>query len=618
MKKTIVLTLLLVLLKTVNAQTNHWTPMTGNQYNMTVYGVIVIDGIQQAVTTLEVGAFCGEECRASEFPLEYEPGVYVVPMTIRSNATGGETITFKLYDHTINQELNLECVNTVTFEADGIIIDPDNWFQFSFVTPAFHFTTAGNWSVASNWQGGALPGTTDIVFIDANCTMDQNVEVTDLTVSNGFALILQTGRTLTVSGTLTNTVATGLVIEDGAQVINESANVAATAEKDITAFGVGNPDGWYTIASPMSNMTILGSDFLTPEYDLYRYNETSIGEEWENYKDSNNTDFTTFETGRGYLYANDHTFSPAFVGTLNYADASYQVTYTNRTDGLDGFNLIGNPFPHVIYKGAGGAIDDAHLASGYYTLTNEGAWNVHIYNEAIQPGQGILVKATQTATVDIAKTNAVATAEASSKGTEGSLVIEVNGLGCSDKSYVFFTRGCGLNKMPNLNESLPSLFVRNEGGDYAIAHVGADCESLELMFHNSQPGHFTIDAKTEGVRFSYLHLIDRVTGANVDLLLNPSYGFEATGQEYDARFALVFKVMTGVDETMESTPFAYLSDGAIVVDGTGELQVIDMTGRIVVCKEVSGSLSVTDIPTGVYVLRLTEENQVKNQKIVIQ
>ncbi|MBQ5457880.1 MAG: hypothetical protein IIT61_04065, partial [Bacteroidales bacterium] len=39
---------------------------------------------------------------------------------------------------------------------------------------------------------------------------------------------------------------------DDAQLVNASANVAATMEKEITAFGSDNPDGWYTISSPMN------------------------------------------------------------------------------------------------------------------------------------------------------------------------------------------------------------------------------------------------------------------------------------------------------------------------------------------------------------------------------
>ena len=117
-----------------NFSTNHWTPIVGNQYNMTVTGVISINGVEQTSALLEVGAFCGEECRASEFA-QYFPVTqqYVVTLTVRSRTLTGETITFRLYDHLQGRELDeLQCVNTVTFENDANIGSIGNWFQFAF------------------------------------------------------------------------------------------------------------------------------------------------------------------------------------------------------------------------------------------------------------------------------------------------------------------------------------------------------------------------------------------------------------------------------------------------------------------------------------------------------
>ena len=493
------------------------------------------------------------------------------------------------------------------------------------VNPGFHFTTAGNWGVASNWSGNALPGTTDEVFIDANCTLNQNAQVTDLTIGDGAVLTLQTGKTLTVSGTLTNTAASRLVIEDGAQLLNASPNVAATVKKDIVAFANAQlSDGWYTIASPVNAMAIEGSDFLTETYDLYRFAETNQSQnEWENYR-AGHADFTVFENGRGYLYANSNTFSPAFTGVLNNADVKYSLTYTNRpNDELDGFNLVGNPFPHEIYKGAGGAVDDARLASGYYTLTNEGAWHTNIFKDAIQPGQGFLVKTSVECQLNLSKTNLQASAESSAKAAGGMLEIGLNGMGCEDRTLVFFSPGIGLNKIANLDETIPSLCVRNNGANYAITHTDSSCESLELMFKNSRNGDFTIKADSQGLRLSYLQLIDRVTGVTTDLLAQPTYSFKSTGNEQEGRFLLVLKVTTGVNESAEEVPFAFVDNGQIIlmgIDMTQEvsLQVMDLTGRVLVSTNANGRVSTDDMAPGVYVLRLVNGKNVKTQKIIVR
>lgn len=599
-------------------QGNHWSPISGTQYNMTVKGVIIIDGVQQANNMLEIGAFCGDECRGSRKATLFPPtGDYIVTLAVVSNVVNGETITFRIYDHNAQQELELESLSTLAFTDNTNVGDPTNWFHIAFATPTppgFHFITSGNWSVSANWQDGERPGASDEVFIDANCSLDQDATVASLTINDGAVLTLQSGNTLTVTGDLTNTAVTGLVIEDGAQVINESTDVKATCQKGITSYDTKSDGGWYTMASPVDEMAIAGSDFLTPAYDLYRYNENpESGLEWENYKDNSNVDFTTFENGRGYLYANSNTFSPSFVGTLNAASVARTLTCSESPDGLSGFNLIGNPFPHAIYKGEGGAIDNANLASGFYSLNNEGAWRVNTFEDAIMPGQGILVKTTANTNLTIIKSNTEATAESNgAKNAIGRVCVTVTGGNGEDRAFVYFGQGIGLNKMRGFTDQTPILWVRDNNTDYAIAHVGKGCESLDLFFHNKNNGEFRLSVNTKDITFGVLQLVDNLTGEIIDLKQHPDYSFHANGNEADGRFKLVFRLPSGVEETAEAEPFAFVIDGRIVlvdVDELAELQVVDMTGRIV---------SKDGLTPGIYVLRLTNGNETRTQKIVVK
>lgn len=490
--------------------------------------------------------------------------------------------------------------------------------EYVFVASIAHFITAGTWSTASNWQDGALPGTNDAVFIDAPCQLNQNAKVGTLTVSDGQTLTLQSGQTLTVSGSLTNTATSGLVIKDGAQLVNASGNVQATMEKNVVAYGSANPNGWYTIASPMEAMPIAGSSFLTPEYDLYRYNESSINAEWENYKDASNLNFTTFENGRGYLYANSNTFSPVFTGTLNVADVDCSLTYSERPDGLSGFNLIGNPFPHDIYKGAGAAIDNANLASGYYTLTNEGSWRVHTYEDAIVPGQGVLVKAATATDLTIAKTRAMATAEnGGSKAAMGRMGLSVVGANGHDKAFAYFGQGDGLNKVDNFAEQAPRLWIRANGNNYAIAHLDKQTETMEVVFSNNQSGTFTLTVNSNDLSFSYLHLIDHVTGADMDLLQQPDYTFQATGQEQ--HFVLVFRWNTSVGENQQQT-FCFVKDKMLYINTEsqcGHFALTDVMGRTVKSGEVKSCIDLTDLQSGLYIVRLIDGYSQRVQKIVV-
>lgn len=406
----------------------------------------------------------------------------------------------------------------------------------------YHFITSGTWGNAANWSGGALPGANDAVFIDANCALNRDAEVASLTITSDNVLTLRTGRTLTVIGNLTNTSAASLVIKDGAQLVNASTSVAATMEKGIYAHD-GASTGWYTIASPMNGMSITGSDFVIPVYDLYRFNETNLtGEEWENYK-ANHQNFTTFEKGRGYLYANSNDFVPSFIGILNASTVTYPLTCTNRpNDPLSGFNLIGNPFPHEIYKGAGGAIDNVNLASGYYTLNDEGSWQVHSFDDAIEPGQGILVKATAPTVLTIAKSNEEAYAESDdAKKGAGRLSISITGDVGQDRAYLYFGKGIDLNKVEDFIQATPNLAIRTENGNFAIAHCDKKRDTVELVFTTPGRGSFTMDVNVAAGDFEYLHLIDSSTGAEIDLLATPSYTFEASANNI-YRFRLMFSI----------------------------------------------------------------------------
>ncbi|MBO7084232.1 MAG: T9SS type A sorting domain-containing protein [Bacteroidales bacterium] len=67
--------------------------------------------------------------------------------------------------------------------------------------------------------------------------------------------------------------------------------------------------------------------------------------------------------------------------------------------------------------------------------------------------------------------------------------------------------------------------------------------------------------------------------------------------------------------------FAFISNGELIVLGEGTLQVFDVIGHQLLTKELStfhSPLSTSLFPAGVYVLRLTNGENVKTQKIVVK
>lgn len=597
----------------------HWTPIDEGLYSgsTTVIAVVQINGVEQTSDQIEVAVFSGNECRGTAltgvFPIT---GRYIAQVNVYGE--NGHQLTFKAYDHATNQEMENDPEVTVQFTEDGsgTLFAP---LELNFVTEAVTTnTTPGDWNDPTIW-GGTVPDENAVVELGANCTIGDNGDVTvtvaELTIPTGVTMTIESGSTIIVTGNMVCDDKDGLVIEEGAQVINESPNVKATVEKDVIAYTAKDTDGWYLISSSVNEMPIEGSDFIVPTYDLYRYFESGSNSMWQNYK-AGHADFTTFENGRGYLYANSNSFTPVFAGDLNYEDIVRPVTCTG-SDPLSGFNVIGNPFPHNIYKGAGGAIDDASLSAGYYTLSFNGEWETNTFDDPILPEQGIMVKTTASKDLTIAKTTNAATSETTAKDVLSRLKFTVNGIKGEDRAYAYFGEGIGLDKIDHLSDVIPMIYIVNGDGEFAIAMMNEETEQFNIHFKAKITGRYTLHVDIDG-DFSYLHLIDRQTGNEMDLLLGDDYDFMASPQDDSNRFIVSLRNVTGIDENVETPQFAYVSDGDVIVSGEGTMQIVDMTGRVAKTMEISGVETVCKPSPGFYIVRIVNGTDVKTQKIVVR
>ena len=131
--------------------------------NITVTGVIVIDGEEQRTTDWEIGAFCNGECRGRQRPVYMAPfDHYVLFLTIYGDQ--GDVINFRLYNHATASELDMACDNSLTFvvgEIIGSILEP---YIFNF-TP--NLTQTDNLTPGWNWYSTYidLTGTDGMVMM---------------------------------------------------------------------------------------------------------------------------------------------------------------------------------------------------------------------------------------------------------------------------------------------------------------------------------------------------------------------------------------------------------------------------------------------------------------------
>jgi hypothetical protein len=128
----------------------HWDVNIFSYANtMTMIGIIQINGEEQATNMLEIGAFCGDECRGRErLTSQYYSifGHYLVFLTVYGD--DGNPITFRLYDHLLGEELDLTCAS-LTFVANATHGNHSTPYVFDFgpssITQTTPFAQGWNW-----------------------------------------------------------------------------------------------------------------------------------------------------------------------------------------------------------------------------------------------------------------------------------------------------------------------------------------------------------------------------------------------------------------------------------------------------------------------------------------
>lgn len=370
-------------------------------------------------------------------------------------------------------------------------------------------------------------------------------------------------------------------------------------EKEILGAGTNNNDKYYLIASPVTTLTpsmtngFLREDGDVDYYDLYSFDQSN-DDEWRNYKVNN----FSLEAGKGYLYANKDDVTLVFDGAFhNHKNETVNLAYTAGQK-LAGWNLIGNPFDVTAY-----------LTDGRDFLRMNAAGDGFIASSgSINAMEGVFVQATGTGQ------SVTFTITAPSSKDEQNESVALNLIGNDDnvidRAIVRFGEGGTLSKL-TLKENSTKIYIPQEDGDFAVVRSNGK-ENIPVNFKASKIGRYTISVETEGVNMNYLHLIDRLTGKDTDLLIENKYSFIASQSDIESRFILSFG-NNGYESSTDGT-FAYQNGSDIVVRGEGELQVFDVMGRMVMQQCVNGEEIVSVQSQGVYVFRLNG----KTQKIVVR
>jgi hypothetical protein len=667
MKKSLFTLLVMMLFGTAIAQPT--SSYFRTQFDMGVYensysliAVIKIDGVIQNNLNLELGAwdetyntYCGGQLGAyynayeqGTIPCYYMAvfgylGTETNPATGESLAPLGQSvISYKLYDHSLGQVLDYECSIKVNW-TNTLYGMPSTPVELDFYAPkdmVFEGIEDNQWSNANNWTAdgepaGRLPQAFENVTIAANCVAEYG-EAASVTINSGYSL------TISEDGNGFNT-EIPFTVKDGAQFFAPAGSeYKGSVEKEIQGYGNSARGNYYFISVPVTEFDLTtgfeAAGMLNGDYDLYFFTQNAdmagninydneyddswwLGE-WQNYKwyldpDSGMEGAGNFTDGQqinnAYLYANKQTTTLSFNGMFNSGEVQYSCQYVAASE-WPGYQLVGNPLP------CNASITKGSKISGYYMMNEQGRADViAVEDPIVAPATALLVVATSGNPATQRRVTFVpSTEEATVRSANGLITIEVlsdNGA-LEDRAYVRNYESEDMTKF-SLNNEGTKIFIPQDGKKYAAVYAG-ETKSMPLCFTSTEGGIHTITVKAENMNCSYLHLIDNVTGADIDLLRTPKYSFDANDSNYATRFKLVFDEQA-TNEIADN--FAFISNGELMINNSGEatLQVMDITGRILSTENIQNCYSKSlNLSAGVYVVRLSNGNDVKAQKIVVE
>ena len=578
-----------------------WITFSATMGNSTGYPAVVgtYDGPNSNCFYMGDGASVNEMCwfHVPDFGADYN---YAVCIKAHLTRTTNYTPSYNVYLDNNSKASNL---SVFTYTDQPALHSGDNTYTVTA-------KVGNNESCPSNEA--------KIVVVDSPQT------VNDLSIDESLVYIVSPNATMTANGSLISTVPSRLILEDGAQLFHNTSGVKATVHKSISAYGENL--GWNFIASPITSLTVNNTahtNMASNDFDLYRFNQspspsTINGKveylEWENWKREGSDHYQfDLEHGKGYLYAHNPNIDVVFIGELaNPRNGDLQVRYStsNPDSKMHGWSLIGNPFAC-----------NAYINRSYYKM-NDACNGIQVVgnNAAILPCTGIMVKTENTSGETITFTKEPQTNEAKGSINIALAKADTRDNTIMDNAIVTFNKDSELSKFFFI-QSNANIYLPQNGEEYAIAYSPGLGE-MPINFIANQDGYYSLNISSEDVSFNYLHLIDNMTGVDVDLLKTPNYSFNARTTDYESRFKLVFVSNSAFDgENIKNENFAFNSNGSwiIINDGEATIQVIDMAGRILNSERIDGSCNISfNFAPGLYVLRLINGNNLQTQKIVIE
>lgn len=435
-------------------------------------------------------------------------------------------------------------------------------------------------------------------------------------------------------------------IDDNPSAVNNPCNISIITNDEASLFPTNTPIGsldLYCFYEPQYHWLNLKRNNLS-HWHMDDHTQNIAYNGADNQANSGSLNNSYLIPGKGYLAAIDDPTLLQSYGTLNNGDVTIAVTAQANNE-LKGYNLLGNPYQSYLDFDKFATANRSMWSSGSkfansYVIYDaaENAYVGYLSNPSsgsmaatgkINMHQGFFIVADNSTIATF--NNGMRSIEADGASFRGErpafplINLKATGAdGTGDIAVVEFGRPEfeGAAKMKNIGGN-GKVYFRYGDEDYAVLYMDREVEQLPLYFETTENATYTLTWNTANATFNQLHLIDNLTGLDIDMLSSEGYSFTAKPDDYKSRFRLVFEY-NGIEEESNVEPaetFAFFSNGNLIVNGEGHLEVIDMQGRVMKSTSLTdtqNTLSLPEAAHGIYMLKLTSNNNVRIQKIIVR
>ncbi|MBN3034818.1 MAG: right-handed parallel beta-helix repeat-containing protein [Bacteroidales bacterium] len=524
-----------------------------------------------------------------------------------------------------------------------------------------------DWNDPFNWFSFGIPATTDNITIPAGLPLYPETNSGPTAVCN--SIYIENGAHVTVPPDNALTVYGDILCEGMINIATDNAGhagslithgfVAGTGtfsfNRDMTGTGAwGGPAGWHLISSPVEGVSC--HDF----FDYYINVWTESINEWEYFCPGDTpcvagpnlplAPMKGFSIKRELNYV-CNAINPATgnivelegpAAGLHSGTMSHIITGTDfepgDPNGLNNWNLIGNPYPSPIdYElwfnimgGIPAGVDNAIYFWDDDALTYR-SWVAGVgYTQYIPATQAFFMHVNTAGSYTLSMDNSIRVHNGSNEFFKSDvsdlLTLEVSGRGYSDQTYIRFLDHAqeGFDsrfdayKLLSEVQEVPQLFTRSGNTRLSINSMPAR-PSIELHFLAGTAGEYTIRTR-ESSDFEMVLLEDHETGTLTDLTINP-YTFYYKEGEPENRFMIHF-MSSGENKLGISGIF---SDGTrVFVINTGELETTltmnNLLGQEVMKTRLQKGLN-TIIPgnrSGYFIVQVRNENGMNSEKVYLR